>query len=221
MEDIPYSDLKEDQRAYDMMMLRDQYNVKFADIARNYKISTARVRQIYDTIKVRQARLYIRHISIALGHENMEKIKKVFVAANECYQDWSYACAYLEKKYKKILAQYRDGEPGASKQMIENLPPLKQKMSKETMSRIVEMRENEKATYAAIAKEMRITPEKARHTYNRFYHQQVLDYIDALEKKAKSKDEKLAIWSRYFRNNKSAKKRYEMMMEEKRERGIE
>lgn len=218
MKDTPYSKLKEDRRAYDIMILRDQYHNPFTDIAGDYKISPIRARQIYSRIKIKQIQLYIRHISIALGYDNTAEVRKVFEAANECYQDFSYACAYLEKRYDRILDEYRAGEPGTSKQFIKNLPPLKGKLTKKTISRIVEMREAEKASFIAIAKELRITPEKAKHAYDDFYHQQVLEYVYTLQREAKGFDEKQAIWRRYFRNNQSPKKRYEMMMDE-REKG--
>lgn len=214
LKEIPYSELKKDKRAYDIMILRDQYNNTFTDIAKDYEISFIRVRQIYSKIKIKQIRLYIRHISIALGHENTAEVRKVFEAANECYQDFTYACAYLEKKYKNILDEYRAGEPGMPKEFIQNLPPLKRKLNKNAISRIIEMREIEKATYAVIGKEMRITPEKAKHTYDYFYHQKVLKYVNTLLKKAKSQDEQWAIRRRYWGKYRSAKKTYEMILDE-------
>ena len=68
MKDIPYSELKKDKRAYDILMLRDQHNNTFTDMAKEYEISAIRVRQIYIKIKMKQMRLYIRHISIVLGY---------------------------------------------------------------------------------------------------------------------------------------------------------
>lgn len=215
MKDIPYSELKKDKRAYDIMVLRDYYNNTFTDIAKDYEMSFIRVRQLYSRTKIKQIRLYIRHISIALGHENTTQVRKVFEIANECYQDYSYACAYLEKEYKDILDEYRAGEPGASELLIKKLPPLKRRLNKKTISRIIEMRETEKATYDMIAKKFHITPEKAKRTYDLFYHQKVLEHVDALEKKAKDLDERAAIYRRYFGpGRKSPKNTYEMILKE-------
>lgn len=161
--------------------------------------------------------LYIRHISIVLGYENTAEVRKVFEIANECYQGFSYACAYLEKKYKGILDEYRAGEPGVPELFIKKLPPIKRKLSKKMISRIIEMREIEKATYNMIAKEMRITPEKAKHTYDSFYHQKVLKHVEALKRKAKGEDEKWAIVRRYFGEYRSSKKTYEMILKENEE----
>ena len=214
LQEIAYSVLKEDKRAYEILLLRDHYGNTFAAIAREYGISNIRARELYGRIKIKQIRLYIRCIAIALGHESTKEVCNEFSTANECYQDYSYACAYLEKKYKDILEEYRRGEPGSSESFIADMPPLK-KVNKKTASRIVEMREAEKLTFIAIAKKLRITPKKARHTYDMFYHRQVLDYVESLQEKAESDEEKIAILYHYFRNDLSAKKRYELMMSER------
>ena len=65
--------------------------------------------------------------------------------------------------------------------------------------------------YSAIAKEFCITPKKARHTYERFYYEQSLKIIEALQEKAKSLEEKEAIWRNYHKGNLSYKKRYELL----------
>lgn len=214
MKDIPYSILKQDERAYEIMLLRDQYANTFTDISREYEISVARVVQIYNKLKIKQIRLYINHIATVLGYSSTSQIRKVYIYAYECYQEWSYACAYLEKKYKDILTEYRDGEPGMPAQFVKSIPPFKPKLSKETVARVVEMREVEKASFVAIGKELRMTQAKARHTYEMFYHKQVLELIKALEEKAESREEKSAIWEYYFRGNKTAKKRYDMLTKE-------
>lgn len=215
LKDIPYSTMKKDKRGYEILTLRDQYDNSFAAIAKEYGISTARVRQIYSRMKRKQIHLYIRHISIALGHETTQQVKKVFDTAYECYWGFSYACAYLEQKYKDILEEYRAGEPGMSEQFVKNLPPFRRTLRPQAVSRIVELREGEGATFLAIAKELRLTPEKAKHTYDWFYNRQVLAYVVALLKEAKSFEEKRAIWRRYFGGHPSAKKRYERMLDEK------
>ncbi len=215
MKDIPYSVLKKDKRSYEIMTLHDQGRT-FAALAKEYAISPLRVNRLYIKEKREQIFLYIRHISISLGYETTAKLRKVFFTAYDCYQDLPYICAYFEKKYKALLEEYRAGEPGMPEPFLKALPPLKRTLSPQTISRIVELRETEGATYAAIAKEMRVTPEKARHAYNSFYDQQVLAYVKELQKEAESQEEKEAIWRRYFGTRRPAKKNYERMMEEKR-----
>lgn len=212
LKDIPYSILKQDGRAYEIMLLRDQYNNTFTDIAKEREISVARVVQIYNKIKMKQIHLYINHIAVVLGYESTSQVRKVFNDADECYQDRTYACAYLEKKYKHILTKYRSREPGMPTQFIKSMPPFKPKLSKKTIARVVEMRDVEKASFVAIAKELRMTQAKARHTYEGFYHKQVLELIRALQEKSESNEEKMAIWNYYFRGNNSSKKRYDMLI---------
>lgn len=213
LKDIPYSILKKNERAYEIMLLRDQYNNTFTDISKEYKVSVQRVRQIYNKIKIKQIHLYINYISVALGHESTSHIRKVYDEAYECYQEWTYTCAYLEKKYKSILDEYRAGEPGMPTQFINGLPPFKPTLSKKTVARVIEMREVEKASYIAIGKELHMTQAKARHTYEWFYHKQVLEIIKSLQKKAGSYEEKETIWDYYFRGFKTSKKRYDALME--------
>lgn len=211
LKDIPYSVLEQDERAYEIMLLRDQHGNTFTDIAKEFEISVARVMQIYHQLKFKQIRLYINHIAVVLGHESASQIREVYNEAYECYQDRTYACAYLEKRYKAILIEYRDGEPGMPSHFIRNMPPFQPKLSKKTVSRVVELRDVEKASFVTIAKEMRMTQAKAKHTYEMHYHKQVLALIHALQEKADSEEEKAAIWNYYFRRYHSSKKRYDML----------
>lgn len=180
MKDMPYSELNQDKRAYEIMLLRDQHGNTFTDIAKEFEISPERAIQIYNKLKIKQIRLYINHIAAVLGYESTLQVKNVFDNAYECYQDRTYACAYLEKKYEDILIEYRDGEPGMPTQFIRNMPPFKPKLSKKTVARVIELRDVEKASFVTIAKELRITQAKAKHTYELFYHKQVLALIKGI-----------------------------------------
>lgn len=211
MKDIPYQTLKQDQRAYEIMLFRDQYGNTFTDIAREFDISTVRATQIYQKLKFSQKNLYINHISITLGHEDTRQIREVFDDAFESYQDVAYACAYLEKKYKDILSEYRCGEPGMPAWFIKNMPPFRPRLNKKTVSRIVEMRETEKASFVTIGRELKLTRAKVKHTYEMFYHKKVLAIIETLQEKAASSDEKLAIWLDCLSGRLSARERYDML----------
>ncbi len=215
LNDTPYDVLKEDERAYEIMLLRDQYDNTFSDIAKEFGISLPRVREIYRKIKNRQIRLYINHISIALGYEDNSQIKMVYEQAEKCYQDKKYVCGYLEKKYKDILTEYRNGEPGMPRKFLKKIPPLKPELSQKTVARIVEMKETEKASFIEIAKKFRITRQKAKRTYDGYYHDKILELMEILQKNAESRQEKTEIWEYCFRNSYSSKKRYEMLMKSK------
>ena len=212
LKDIPYNTLKQDKRAYEIMLLRDQHDNTFTDIAKEYEINVTRVIQIYHKTKNHQIRLYINHISTVLEHENTSQIRKVLNEAYECYQDRSYACAYLEKKYSDILNEYRAGEPGMPVQFIKNMPPFNPILSEKLINRVIEMREKEKASFVKIGKELRMTQAKAKHTYDWFYHEKVLALVDNLQKMAGSREKQRAIWDYYFRRYRSPKNRYDELM---------
>lgn len=213
LKDIPYSLLKQDGRAYEIMLLRDQYDNTFTDIAKEFGISPARAVQIYNKIKRKQRGLYINHILFVLGHENTAQIRKIFDDVFECYQDKAYAYAYLEKKYSGVLTEYRGGEPGMPTRFLIDMPPFKPQLSQEAIARVIEMRESEKASFVAIAKELDMTQAKAKHTYDSFYHKKVLALIKELQAKARSSEEKRAIWDDCFKGSKSPKGRYDILIE--------
>ena len=211
LKDIPYDVIKQDRRAYEIMLIRDQYGSSFAKIAKDFAISASRVIHLYYKVKLKQIHLYINHIAAVAEGEDFSQMKNLYHSAYECYQDWTYACAYLEKKYQDILTEYRNGEPGMPAQFIKNLPPYKSKLSKKTVDRVIELRDEKKASFAAIAKELRLTQAKARHIYGMFYHEKVLALINELQEKPENEEEKEAIWDYYFKICYSSKKRYDML----------
>ena len=214
MNDIPYSTLQEDKIGYQILLLREQQNQSFTAIASQLGVSPARVRQQYTKMKVRQVRLYLRHIAIVLGHENTAQVRNVFSTAMDCYQNYPYTCGYLDKTYGEILESYRAGEPGTPQEMLEKLLPCPVKLGEEEISCIVTMREEEKASFRAIGREFHITPEKARHTYEMVYHHKVLEYVEGLQQQAKSWEERMEFWRRYLGGSMSAKRRYERLLAE-------
>ena len=215
LKDIPYSTLSQDEPAYKIMMLRDQSNTRVTDIAKMYKISISRVRQIYHRLKTKQIRMYINHISIMLGHKNTSQIKEIYSNAYECYQDQAYACAYLEVMYKSILTKYRNGEAGMPAQFVKNMPLYKPLFGEAMTIRVLQLRDIKKASFIAIAEELYITQAKARDLYEKFYHKQVLELIEDLQAKAESKEEEKAIWNHCFEGKyKTAKSRYDELTKE-------
>ena len=122
LKDTPYSTLKQDERGYDILLLRDQSGNTFAGIARAYGISAARATQVYSRLKYRQISLYVNHLALVFGHSSTAQIRKICEVAYECYQDFSYVTAYLEQTYPDILAAYRNGEPGMPTEFLEKLP---------------------------------------------------------------------------------------------------
>lgn len=211
--DIPYYRLKFDyERAYGFMLLREQHGFTFSYIARDYDISSERVMQMYHRVKNKQIQLYINRIAFVLGHNDKSQIQKEFDEAYKCYRSRAYACAYLEREYSDILTEYRQGEPGMPELFIKSIPPFRPKLSKKTFERIIEMKDKENASFSEIAKELNISPKKAKCTYESYYHRKTLELLKSLDATTKSEKEKKDIWEYCFNNNYSAKKRYDRLL---------
>lgn len=211
--DIFYAELKKDQRAYAILLLRDQEGASFTKIAKKFGVSATRAMQKYNEIKMRQSHLYINHIAFVLGHENSLQIARFFAEVRECYYSRVCACAYFEQQYDYILTPYRAGEPGMPKCFIKKLPPFTPTLSKSTVAKLVELRETQRATYAQIAAQLQITKEKAKAAYEGFYHQKTIVLMKALLKKVKSTKEKRAIYDDFL-SCKTSKKQYETLMQQ-------
>lgn len=78
---------------------------------------------------------------------------------------------------------------------------------------IMLLRDQHESTFTSIAKKLHITPAKARHTYENFYHKQTVALIRDLKEKSKFNERELDIFEYYFTNYKSSKKRYDALME--------
>ena len=175
--------------------------------------SPSRVAQKYNQMKGKQKNLYIRQIAAEQMCENTSQMKKVFRDAYECYQSTPYVCAYLEKMYPDILREYRAGEPGLPAAFLEALPPFRARLSQKTIARVVAMREEDKASFAAIGKALRMTPAKASHTYEWFYHDKVLALLKGMQEETADPGEKTAILNWYFDTYRTSKKRYDALTE--------
>ena len=142
----------------------------------------------------------------------MVQVQKVYNKALEWYQSLACACAYLEKKYPNILTRYRQGEPGMPQAFAANMPPFRHRLAKGEVESIVALREEKKAPFTVIAQELRITPEKAKHAYDGYYHAQVLKIVKELEALAESEEQKRALRDAVFQSAGTPKKRYDLLM---------
>ena len=75
LKDIPYSELKQNGRAYEIMLLRDQDNCTFAHIAKKYSISGPRVMEIYRKTLIQKLHLYINNTDAraVIGGQEIQK----------------------------------------------------------------------------------------------------------------------------------------------------
>lgn len=130
--------------------------------------------------------------------ENTSQMKKVFRDAYECYQSTPYVCAYLEKMYPDILREYRARGAGPAGGVSRSSAALSSEAESKDDRRVVAMREGDKASFAAIGKALRMTPAKARHTYEWFYHDKVLALLKGMQEETADPGEKTAILNWYL-----------------------
>lgn len=168
MTDIPYKKLKEDQRAYTIMLLHEQYNASFSSLSKKYKSSVKDIIHTYNEIKLKQLCFYIIHLSVVLGLESTSEITQIVSQAEEWYKDLTYVVGYMEKSYKDILIEYRKGEPGMAESFLEMIPPIRSELSQNEIEYIITMRMAKKKSFDGIAKELSITPAKAKNIFEIF-----------------------------------------------------
>ena len=110
------------------------------------------------------------------------------------------------------MTKYRQGEPGMPQAFAANMPPFRHRLAKGEVESIVTLREEKKAPFTAIAQELRITPEKAKHAYDGYYHARVLKIVKELEALAESEEQKRAVRDAVFQSAGTPKKRYDLLM---------
>ena len=101
----------------------------------------------YERILFLKAKYYVNHLSIVHGYKDTEHFEKIRTSAFNCYCGGKYIVAYFEKEYADILKEYRNGEPGMPKRILQSLPPLRTQFSMRTISSIIRLRETEGLTF--------------------------------------------------------------------------
>jgi len=168
--DIPYRNIMDNGRKYDVWVLRDVYGNTFADIAKEYGVSVCTIIGNYEKLLFIKIKYYVNHLSVVYGYGNTNHFMEIWRSALDCYRGRNYVAAYFEKEYADVLGEYRDGEPGMPERVLRDLPPLRTGFSRRTVSSIIRLRETDGLTYAAIGKRLHMTKEKAEDLYNRHYH---------------------------------------------------
>lgn len=170
LSDIPYKNIMDNGRKYNVWVLRDVYDNTFADIARKYGVSVGTIISNYQKMLSLKLKYYVNHLSIVYGYENTVYFREIWKNAFDCYCGRNYVVAYFEKAYADILSEYRNGEPGMPERILRTLPPLRNRFSPQTISNVLRLRETSGLTYAAIGKRLHMTKEKAEDLYNYHYH---------------------------------------------------
>lgn len=210
--DVPYSDLKEPKRGYAIMLSREHDEKSYTALAKVYGVNASRIREQYLWMKNRQLRLYANHIAITLGHADNKAIYKECNEAHTCYVDIEYVCAYLEKKHKRCLDEYRDGEPGMPSKIIDSVPPLRVEFDKKTIASVIEMRDYKKASFITIGNVLSMTQAKASKLYDHYYHKKTLTLSMMLEEITPISSYHSEVFHDYIRKYPNPQKRYDAIL---------
>lgn len=208
--DIPYSKLKENKRGYEIMLLRDLHDNTFPELAKKYGVSVGVISNNYYKMKSRQIHLYTNHLSIVSGQADTVDFGKLYSKLYECYQDYKYITAYLEREYTEALLEYRAGEPGLPDVFLDTLPPFKENWSRHIINRVVEMREEKKLTYTQIGQRLKMTVKSAESIYQHYYHDKFMKLSDKIMARTGGKD----IRRKYYNITSNSKKRYDLLCQD-------
>ncbi len=167
--DIPYKEIMDNGRKYDVWLLRDIYENTFTDIAKEYSVTVSCIIGDYKKLLLLKLQYYVNHLSIVHGYGDTKYFETIWHDALECYLDRKCVVAYFEKEYSDILTEYRNGEPGMPEQFLQALPPLRTEFSKRTVSSIVRLRDINEMSFAAIGKRLRMTKQQAERLYDCHY----------------------------------------------------
>ncbi len=212
LREIPYHTLKNhNPQSYEILLLRDYQGYTFGSIAKEKEQSAVWVREVYRRTKVSQIKLYINHLALVNGHENVKEFKSLYNDIFEWYQDSQHAVAYLEMQYNDTLTEYRSGEPGTSEQFINSLPPFQEKLYIIHIKLVLILRDKRKESFVKIGNKLHMTSFKAKSIYEQYYGTKVRELVRWIEADQQIKSG--AIWDCYFRNNLSNKKRYELILQ--------
>lgn len=98
------------ERDYAVILEYEQHGKTFAEIARTYDISSARIKGVYNRAKRKQVMLYLQAVSAAEGNAGND-LKEPYTQLFVQFGSPKYAAAYMEKEHEDILTSFRDGEP--------------------------------------------------------------------------------------------------------------
>lgn len=92
------------------------------------------------------------------------------------------------------------------------MPPFRHRLAKGEVESIVALREEKKAPFTVLAQELRITPEKAKHAYDGYYHARVLKIVKELKRWPKARSRSARSATLVFQSAGTPKKRYDLLM---------
>lgn len=114
-------------REYFVMIECEHNGKSHAELAKQLGVSRNRINQMYNHAKRKQAELYSQAIEEAIGKAGPDR----FGLLHE-YGSTKYVIAYLEREYKDILSDFRNGEPESVYHVPGNMPAFCQQLTTES-----------------------------------------------------------------------------------------
>ena len=206
----PYTALTGKTDIYKVILLRDQRELTFSNIAREVGSSVQRVSSLYWNGKYRQVILYIGYLSEALDIDIL-KLEELERRAYSSYRREHYVCDYFEREYKEQLEKYRHGEPGMREEFVRSIPPLTTVIN-ETAVRCIVMGRERGESWQNICEKLRLTPERAQFEYDNYYRVKAEQIFQKLYPEGLDRLDNLNLWYDYFRAGGSSKRTYEILL---------
>lgn len=211
---VPYDAIKKNQRAYDIMLLREQQGKTLAAIAKEYGVSPNRIREIYNRQKRKQARLYIVRIGAGPWEGNRRVDRKGLRAGPGLL---SGPGLRLRLSGKGVRGHFNPLPPGGAGGFsgTDTVPaaPKAPDGPGDGGPDCGDAGGGERVL-CPDCPALDITRAKARHTYDWYYRQRAMELIQPLMDQARTQEERWEIWNRYLRGSASPKRRYEMLAKE-------
>ena len=89
---------------------------------------------------------------------------------------------------------------------VDSLPPFQARLSQRIVDRVISLREKGHVSFKKIGEELHLTPAKAKHIYERHYHEKALVLEKELEKLGRNN-----VWEEYCARLRASKGRYDVL----------
>lgn len=162
---------------YLILEMKFKQGKSYSEIATTLNKSSATIGQRYRMFSWSLYRCYFRYLKSIGMEEDVTDIRNF-------YESFPHVIAYLEKQYSEELTLYRGGKPPVFFENVKSLPPFRKLSDRQLLNlekKIVKARESQGKTFVDIGKEYKITWQKARCMYNRYYHKKVMKALDRIE----------------------------------------
>lgn len=189
---------------YEILYLKHNQGKTYQEIANDLNRSKEQIGRKYRLFLFRLYKCYYLHLK-SIG---------IVLDASDIlgfYENTAYAAAYLEKTYNEPLNFFRHGKPPVLLGYVKNFPPYRELTNQKILNlekKVLEAWERQNKTFADIGRDLKITSEKARSTYENHYFKKVRKAIELI-----SPDD-LCFMEHIFNYSNYSHKRWELIVRE-------